>query len=131
MNTAPHDSEKLVVVVDNHPLVLEATGSLFKSWGFRVIAAQTWHEAISYLTESGGRPDLIVCDYQLSEGATGVEAIEALRNAFALEIPALIISGDASSLPLRVETHACYLLHKPVDAETIRGVLAKASIFEV
>ena len=44
---------------------------------------------------------MIVCDYQLSRGATGVDAIERLRSAFPISstspIPARVISGDASS----------------------------------
>jgi len=44
---------------------------------------------------------VIVCDYQLSRGATGVDAIERLRSAFPISstspIPARVISGDASS----------------------------------
>ena len=71
---------KLVVVIDDDPLVLEATGGLLRSWGCSVITARSCDEALVCLaeTEAGRRPDLIVCDYQLSRGLTGVEAIERL-----------------------------------------------------
>jgi CheY-like chemotaxis protein len=75
---------KLVVVIDDDPLVLEATGGLLRSWGCCVVTAESCDEALVRLaeTEAGRRPDLIVCDYQLSRGLTGVDAIERLRSAF-------------------------------------------------
>src|SRR6516225_1447354 len=88
---------KLVVVIDDDPLVLEATGGLLRSWGCCVATAESCDEALVSLaeTEAGRRPDLIVCDYRLSRGLTGVDAIERLRSSF--EIPALLISADATS----------------------------------
>src|SRR5262249_57127594 len=92
---------KLVVVIDDNPLVLEATGGLLRSWGCCVVTAESCDKALVRLAESEAdrRPDLIVCDYQLSRGLTGVDAIERLRSAFriAFEIPALLISADAPS----------------------------------
>ena len=85
---------KLVVVIDDDPLVLEATSGLLRSWGCRVVAGESYADAMTKLIEIGQRPDLIVCDYRLP-GPTGVDAIEMLRDAF--EIPALLISGDAAS----------------------------------
>ena len=120
---------KLVVVIDDDPLVLEATGGLLRSWGCKVVAAESYGDAMIKLTEMGQRPDLIVCDYQLPRGPTGLEAIEALRDAY--EIPALIISGDGT-LPQRGGGVAggYRLLHKPVNAETFRAVLVDASVLQ-
>jgi CheY-like chemotaxis protein len=129
MNAAQAGAGKLVVVIDNHPLVLEATGGLFRSWGCRVVTAESWMIAVHRLAEWGGlRPDLIVSDYQLSEGATGTDAIEGLRSVFGFEIPALIISSDADLASRQAMTGAYQLLYKPVTAETIRGVLLKSCI---
>ena len=121
-------SAKLVVVIEDDPLVLEATGSLLRSWGFQVVTAESYGGALARLAEIGRRPDLIVCDYRLSEGATGIDAIEGLRNAF--EIPALLISGDASSPPGEGAVNSYNLLHKPVDAATFRAALVDASVLQ-
>ena len=69
--TAP--AAKLVVVIDDDPLVLEATGGLLHSWGCDVVTAKSCDEALANLaeTKAGRRPDLIVSDYQLSRGLTG------------------------------------------------------------
>ena len=117
---------KLVVVIDDDPLVLEATGGLLRSWGCLVVCAESYGAALERLFEIGRRPDLIVCDYRLSEGATGLDAIEGLRTAF--EIPALLISGDASLRPAEDAFSSYNLLHKPVDAATFRAALIEASV---
>jgi two-component system, sensor histidine kinase len=123
---------KLVVVIEDDPLILEATEGLLRSWGCCVVAARSCDEALVRLaeTESGRRPDVIVCDYQLSRGMTGVDAIERLRSAFpipAFPIPALLISGDASSLRCEVGSQAYRLLYKPVNAERFHAALVDAS----
>jgi DNA-binding NtrC family response regulator len=117
---------KLVVVIEDDPLVLEATAGLLCSWGFKVIAAPCFEDAMKQLSEAGRRPDLIVSDYRLSEGATGVDAIEGLRNAF--EIPALLISGDARCPQTDAEREGYQLLHKPVNADSFRAALIEACV---
>jgi CheY-like chemotaxis protein len=119
---------KLVVVIEDDPLVLEATGGLLRSWGCQVVTAESYDAALARLAEIGRRPDLIVCDYRLSEGPTGVDAIEGLRSAF--EIPALLISGDPSSPPAEGGLNGYNLLHKPVDAATFRAALVDASVLQ-
>ena len=117
---------KLVVVIDDDPLVLEATGGLLRSWGCRVVAAKSYGEAITRLAAVGERPDLIVCDYRLSHGTTGVDAVESLRNVF--EIPALLISGDTNAASSDTVPAGYRLLHKPVNAETFRAAVLKAGL---
>jgi hypothetical protein len=58
-------------------------------------------------------------------GITGVGAIERLRSAFrgAFEIPALVISGDATSPQCEVGSRAYQLLYKPVNAEKFLSAL--------
>lgn len=117
---------KLVVVIEDDRLVLEATEGLLRSWGCHVIAAQSYCEAITRLAACGGRPDLIVCDYRLPHGTNGVDAVESLRNVF--EIPALLISGDMYP-PSRESVPEGYrLLQKPVDVETLREAVTSACL---
>ena len=119
---------KLVVVIEDDPLVLEATSGLLRSWGCRVVAAESCDEAMRKLSEIGQRPDLIVCDYRLPKGPTGVDAIEMLRDAF--EIPALLISGDATSPRSENGAGGYRLLHKPVNAKAFHAVLVDASVLQ-
>jgi hypothetical protein len=47
--TAPVD--KLVVVIDDDPLILEATGGLLQSWGCCVVTAQSCEEALGRIDQ--------------------------------------------------------------------------------
>src|SRR5581483_2847962 len=119
-------NQKLIVVIDDDPLVLAATGGLLRSCGCQVVTADCYDSALDRLAEFGRRPDLIVCDYRLSAGENGVAAIAGLRNAF--EIPARLISADAASPPSDPATGAYNLLHKPLDASKFRAALVNASV---
>jgi CheY-like chemotaxis protein len=121
--TAPF--AKLVVVIEDNPLVLEATTGLLRSWGCCVVPAKSCDEALVSLaeTEADRRPDVIICDYQLSRGLTGVDAIERLRTAFG-KIPALLISADASAAHCELEPGLYHLLYKPLNAERLHATLA-------
>jgi CheY-like chemotaxis protein len=115
---------KLVVVIDDDPLILEATEGLLRSWGCCVVPAQSYEEALVRLakTQGGRRPDVIVSDYQLSRGLDGIDAIERLRTAFG-KIPALLISADASAPQCEVRPRSYHLLYKPVNAERFHAAL--------
>ena len=110
----PARRSKLVVVIDDDQLVLEGMNGLLKSWGFEVATAATDAEALAELKKRGRRPDLIVCDYRLAEGRSGIDAIEHLRKAF--EVPAFLITAEAAPLRADAARASQYLmLHKPVD----------------
>jgi len=124
MKTLRHN--KLVVVIDDDPLVREATGGLLRSWGCRVVTAESCGEALRELSTIGRRPDLIVCDYRLPQGPNGVDAIEIMRNAY--EIPALLISADASSPAGSNAANSYSLLYKPLNAQAFRAALVDAAV---
>jgi CheY-like chemotaxis protein len=62
MKKATRAVAKLAVVIDDDPLILEATGGLLQSWGCCVVTAQSCEEALVRLakTQAGRRPD---CDH--------------------------------------------------------------------
>jgi signal transduction histidine kinase/CheY-like chemotaxis protein len=118
-----HLSGKLIVVIDDDVLALEGTGGLLRSWGCRVVTAQSDREALTKL--NGTAPDLIVSDFHLQDGRTGLDAIGALRERFGDGIPAFLVSGDISQQRLRetgANTH--HLLHKPVNPMALRAMIS-------
>jgi two-component system, sensor histidine kinase len=116
---------KLIVVVDDDPLALSGMDGLLRSWGCRVI---TGDSADSALRRLAGRdrppPDLIISDYHLTDGKTGVEAIKLLRGAYGAQISAFLISGDISSETRpAADASGLHILHKPVDPMMLRALL--------
>jgi signal transduction histidine kinase len=117
---------KLVVVIDDDPLVLDSTGGLLRSWGCHVLTVGSARVALAGLAECNQSPDLIISDYQLSDDQTGIEAIEELRKSLNLPIPAFLISGDTAPERMReARTSGYHLLHKPVRPRALRAMLRK------
>jgi CheY-like chemotaxis protein len=114
---------KLVVVIDDEPLVLDAMGGILRSWGCRVVTAQSAdlaHKRLSPL----GIPDLIISDYRLANEANGIEAIEFLRHALGASIPAFLVTGDtAPGIARDAEANNYVLLRKPVPPMALRATL--------
>ena len=115
---------KLVVVIDDDALVLDGMGGLLESWGCRVVTAATDREAIASL--GGNLPDLIISDFRLHEGRSGIDAITAVRSVFHVPIPAFLVSGDISPDSLReAQEGRLHLLHKPVSPMALRAVMSR------
>jgi signal transduction histidine kinase/CheY-like chemotaxis protein len=115
---------KLVVVVDDDMLVLDGMRGLLEGWGCRVVTGASESAVLAGLSERANRPDLIISDYRLSDGKTGIEVIEGLRRTFAGPIPAFLISGDPGPERVRQANARGYpLLHKPVRPVTVRATV--------
>jgi CheY-like chemotaxis protein len=115
---------KLIVVIDDDALVLDGASGLLRSWGCRVVTAGSDGEALLKLDRNA--PDLIVSDFRLKDGRTGIEAIAAVRDAFRAPIPAFLISGDISPERLsQAQASGHHLLHKPVSPMALRAMMSR------
>jgi CheY-like chemotaxis protein len=115
---------RVVLIIDDAPIVLEGTSGLLGKWGYSTVTAASDEAALIQLTEREQRPDLIISDYHLANGKTGIEAIERINAAFGASIPAILISGDTAPERLRDAKDKGYiLLHKPVDPMRLRAVM--------
>jgi signal transduction histidine kinase len=116
-----------IVVIDDDRLALESLAGLLGSWGHNVVAAASDCAALAE-PPFGKTPDLIIADYRLAGGKTGIEAIEALRRAFGEAVPAFLISGDTAPDRLRqARALGFHLVHKPVSPMALRSTLAAFS----
>jgi signal transduction histidine kinase/CheY-like chemotaxis protein len=115
---------KLVVVIDDDPLVLDGMGGILRSWGCTIVAGDSPESALTKIDARTERPDLIISDYRLASGKTGIAAIDHLRAALGADIPAFLISGDTAPERLRdASENGFHLLHKPVPPMRLRAVL--------
>jgi CheY-like chemotaxis protein len=114
-------SAKLILIIADDPLVMEAMGGLLQKWGYEVLTAATERDARARLAERRRSPDLIVCDYHLLSG-TGVEAIARLRGG--LQTPAFLITSEFAGAELtRALANDIHVVRKPVDAKLLRAML--------
>ncbi|MDH2354170.1 MASE1 domain-containing protein [Bradyrhizobium sp. SSUT18] len=115
---------KVVLVIIDAPIVQEGTVGLLGRWGYTVLTTGSDEVALIRLAERRQRPDLIISDYHLASGKTGIGAIEQINAAFGSSIPAILISGDTAPEPAREAKDRGYvMLHKPVDPMRLRAVM--------
>ena len=115
---------KLVVVIDDDPLVLDGMGGILRSWGCTVVGGHSAEAALAEIKADARKPDLIISDYRLAGGKTGIEAIKHLQAVAGAEIPAFLISGDTAPERLRdASANGLHLLHKPVPPMRLRAVV--------
>jgi signal transduction histidine kinase len=119
-------SSQLIVLIDDDALARDATGTLLLSWGYVVASHASDCEALVALGAGGKTADLIIADYRLANGKTGIAAIESLRSSLGAPIPAFLISGDTAPERLReVRALGYHLMHKPVSPMALRATLAQ------
>ncbi|WP_293901640.1 hybrid sensor histidine kinase/response regulator [Phenylobacterium sp.] len=112
-----------VFVIDDDPAVQQGTADLLRLWGYDVAVAESAAELLSGVA-GGAVPDLLICDWRLRGGETGLGAIRAIRAAYGAEIPALLITGDTAPTRLReADRTGLVLLHKPVPPGKLRAAL--------
>jgi signal transduction histidine kinase/CheY-like chemotaxis protein len=113
-----------VLVVDDDPAALKATKTLLESWGCTVLAAGSGAEMHWYVLTARERPpQMIICDYRLSKEETGVQVLNHLRNTFAVDIPAILVSADTSAdLMHEAQASGYPLLHKPLRPAKLRAL---------
>jgi protein-histidine pros-kinase len=120
-------STGLVILIEDDVNVANAWGLLLEAEGFRVATAASATEARALIKHLDESPALLVSDYHLLDGSTGVEAVSAIREFFDKQIPAFIVSGDTSKVVKEARLiDNCTLLSKPVDTNRLLAAAREA-----
>ncbi len=106
----------LVILIEDDTSIANAWGHLLEAEGYRVATAASAQEARALINHIDQEPALIVSDFHLLDGSTGVEAVVDIREHFERNIPAFIVTGDTSKVVKEAHTiDNCTLLNKPVN----------------
>lgn len=112
-----------VLVVDNDPAVLKAMQALLEGWQCEVAAARTPEQAHAAFAD--GRFDLLLFDYHLDHGVTGLD-LRAALGAEAHALPCVVITADHSdAVREAVLAAGVHLLHKPLRPLALRSLMAR------
>jgi signal transduction histidine kinase len=119
---------RLIVVVEDEPVVRIGLEVLLKSWGANlasfdsVASTRAWAEVTDPAVV---KPDLLIVDYRLENGLSGVDAIVSLRARFGAKLPAIVVTGSTMS-GHEHEAHDgdFHLLIKPVLPNKLRAMIA-------
>ncbi len=114
-----------MLIIDNDPGMLESLQTLFSGWGFSVFTATNADSASEIWEEAG--PDLLILDYHLDQGHTGLELIERLQ-AGNRHCPTIMISADhAAEVRQAARSAGCEFLHKPIRPLALKSLVSRLS----
>ncbi|MGB0661579.1 MAG: hybrid sensor histidine kinase/response regulator [Mangrovicoccus sp.] len=115
----------LALVVENDPDLLFATVQVLENWGASVFGTSSIKEALEVTREIGIPPDIILADFHLDDGETGVDAIRAVRSAARARIPAVMITADRGTELLQIGKALGFdVLTKPVELPRLRRLIS-------
>lgn len=116
--------QPFVAFIDDDIHILEAMLALFDQWGISAATGDTPGSVIRDCRQIGRKPDVIVSDYRLAEGHTGIEAIAELRAEFGPDIPAILVTGESGvGLKQSLEDSGLPVLYKPLKPAKLRALL--------
>jgi signal transduction histidine kinase len=119
---------QLVVVIDGEAIILLGLRAMLEGWKYDVVAAMSGEDAVRLLCDDGRVPDMIIADYRLRGGRTGIEAIRDIHKACNSDIPAIVLTGDTAPERIaEVKGSGFRLIHKPVTPTMLRQVLASVA----
>jgi len=119
----------LVLTIDNDRSILAGMTALLEGWSCRTLPAASEEDAVLLLTQQNLRPDMIIADYHLDRGKTGLAAIAHVQSLWAEAgtppIPALVVTADHTPEVLGdVKAAGYHLLNKPIKPARLRSLMA-------
>ncbi len=115
---------RAVLVIDNDPEVRESMQRLLQVWGYHALVAANVDEACKAARQNRESLALVLSDFSLDDGITGIDVIDAVQRDINLEVPAIIITGDTSAEPIEQAASRGYkLVYKPIAPEVLANLL--------
>ncbi|CAO3443374.1 PAS/PAC Sensor Hybrid Histidine Kinase [Azospirillum largimobile] len=117
MNATP---DRFAIVIDDESIILAGMEIMLDTWGYRVLAAEDVETVLAKLP-GHPVPDVILSDYRLRDGWSGITAVRAVREACGVAVPAIILTGDTGAeLMAAAKAEQVRILHKPVQPNDLR-----------
>jgi len=131
--TAPQGlaQRRKILLVEDDPAVRKATQMLLKVAGYVTVTASCRSDTLALLAE---HPDLglMIADYHLANGETGLQVIDAVRDHFGKPIRAVLISGDTSSaVKGAAQDGQLRIASKPINADELLALLEELSVAQL
>ena len=118
---------RLIVVVEDEAAVREGLVVVLQAWGARVLAFDTVEAVRAWLEAPvAERPDLLLVDFRLPQGSTGIDALVLLRARWpGLPLPAIVVTGSSlGGHEVEAIRHDYHMLIKPVLPNKLRAMIA-------
>ena len=109
-----------VLHIEDDLSVVHAVGRLLRLNGYAVRSGATRIEVLSHFDIDGWRPDIILADYQLADGATSESIVAAVAERLGSKIPTIVLAATMEPLGRQAcEAFAQRVLGKPADIDVL------------
>jgi two-component system, sensor histidine kinase len=129
-STAPRPlgqfADPMLLVIDDQRSILAGMQAMLEGWGCTAVVATSGDEAIGRLAALRRPPDLVIADYHLDAGTTGVAEIRRIRQALGHPIPGIIITANNTpEVQAQVQQNGLRLLRKPLNPAQLRALMTQ------
>lgn len=125
-NAPSAKSSGKILIVEDDPAVREMLQLLFEGEGHITQVAADGYNALETTSLRGIPPDVIIADYNLPLGMSGLDVIQRLQLQHGRAIPAIILSGDISTASLHeIAGQGCVHLNKPVKTSELTATVQR------
>ena len=114
-----------ILVIEDDRQSAQALRGLLDSWGCVVAVVEGLQGALT-IVAGGFAPDLVLSDFRLRAGESGMQTLHSLRTQLGRPLPACLMSGDTDPELIQACRDAGLpLLHKPVRPAKLRTLIRR------
>lgn len=112
-----------VMLLDNDDASRDASAALLASWGANVVTAGSVDAALVICDASTSKPEIVICDLQLTAGKSDIDVIVRLHESCPNAGIILISAEFSPATRERAKKYSFPLLRKPVAPARLRATL--------
>ncbi len=117
---------KCVALIEDDELLRRAFVNLLEILGHRVIAGTSSANVLADIEVAVLEPHLVIADYRLQGGESGIEAIATVSEGVGKKVPGIVITGDTrEGLQRKIEESGFEIIHKPARLSEIKFLLGR------
>lgn len=121
---ATHSKGRRIILVEDNRAMRDALKIFLQLDEHEVYTAASMAELDELLDTMEASPSIIISDFHLGAHDRGSDAIDRIRQHFKCVLPAILLTGDTSSVPVRLASESgVRMLNKPVDGERLVAVV--------
>lgn len=111
-------------LIDNDEAICLAMRTLLENWGAEVVTARSLDQLLERVDIQSSAVDVLICDYHLDDGETGIGAAAAILPRLETQVPVLMITANYSKeLNSEVRELGYHLVNKPVKPLRLKTLL--------
>lgn len=113
-----------ILFVDDEKPVREAISLVLNNFDMNVITAESASEAIEHLANMKPSLDVIVADYRLKNGETGLDVIEKICEFMNADIPSIIVTGEVNLDEIKqAQRKNVVIVQKPISSAVLMPLI--------